>query len=152
MPKPDELISACIFTCEMVLRDKDDVFSAIRIADIYNAPENIPPDIPPEQVGVPIKAVFLAKFSATDGSQYTIRFRQIRPDGSEQLLSEKVVKLKAKTPLPDYIPRGVNIELKMIVQAIEGVHYLAADIEGNEIARCPFTIMRTQAANPESRE
>lgn len=150
MPKPATVISACIFMCGSLLREKDDVFSAIRIADIYNAPDDLPPGISPEQVALPVNALFIAKFSAPDGSRYTIGFRHIRPDGSEELLSEQIVTLQAKSNLPEYIPRGVYFELKITVRALAGVHYFVAGIDGEEVARCPFSIQFKPSEMPET--
>jgi len=82
MPKPANLISAFIFTCENVLQDKDNAFSAIRIVDLY-APEAVPPGLTPDGIGIDVKRLFMAKFDGSDGDQYTVNINHIRPDGSK---------------------------------------------------------------------
>jgi len=137
---PPSLISLNLIICEKILREADGVLSIIRIADIFYHPPR--PDIPIEQQSIVISVLAIGKFNLEDTSEHSLQLRLARPDGTTDDVGESIrlALSEIETKIPD-APRGFNVIAQFgVIPKHMGTHYMTLVIDGEEVARTPFTL------------
>jgi hypothetical protein len=144
MPFPDFILSATALVCERVLLETDQVASAIRIVDVFTVA--IAPDLPPDAAPL-IQTYVLAVMKSVPGhtGEHAMRLRLINTVGESSTLIEDQAKFEAK-PGQEELPHSISIvaQLNLSVKRF-GTCYVCIDIDGEEIARTPFTVVQKQA-------
>ncbi len=142
MPLPPYLISVSLLVCERVLRELDNVLSAIRVVDVFYIPQK-----PPEAAGdlYPIiQAHALASLRTTPGysGKHVIRLRLINTVGESSVIGQEDLLFQNKPELENapsggYITAQVNFGVKRF-----GTCYFCLDVDGEEISRVPITLVQ----------
>jgi hypothetical protein len=136
---PPNLISARLLICEKILVEMDGVLSAIRLVDVFYF--SAPPEIPREQIVVPMFILATGYFLSPDDSKHSLELRLIRPDGeSTAFFTQNDV--VAALPGIAGVPRGFSVVASVSVAAKQiGTHYVSAVLDGEEVARGAFTLL-----------
>ena len=146
------LISATLLCCEKILNEED-VFSAIRLSEVFVCPP-LPPGVLPERAFVEVHILAMAKFNIEDEGTHTAELFLIRPDGETIPLGIQMKSdLSTLTPKIPVAPRGLTILAQFaVLQKQMGVHYFILKVDKEEVARCVFTLHRVsvQGANDEA--
>ncbi|HUI77543.1 MAG TPA: hypothetical protein VLY24_06490 [Bryobacteraceae bacterium] len=141
MPLPPYLISANVFLCERILNETDGVVSAIRIVDLFYVTD-LPSEAPPGAMPI-VQAWGLVILKSHVGYQgsHTVEIKLINVRGESQSLGpEQKVQFVAKHP---DVAGGVTLSVQLNIGVKNlGTCYLCAVLDGEEIARAPFTLMR----------
>jgi hypothetical protein len=143
MPLPSFLISVNAFLCERTLIEADGVFSAIRIVDVFLAPEqaaNVPEEALPL---VQAYGCVIIKAVPRHHEEHTIELKMIDTAGEIKELGEPTkARAAAKAGMED-IPAGITISVQLNIRVKRlGTCYLCLYIDGQEVARTPFTLLR----------
>ena len=126
-----------LFVCEKILTEGD-IFSAIRIADLFVTTINS--DIPIGSQAVQMSIFGQIKMTDTDQTEHTLELQLIRPDGEVQVVGPLITG-PPRTKFSG-IPGGYNIAGEMAVVPRQlGQHFFSLLLDGVEIARCPFTLL-----------
>jgi hypothetical protein len=125
------------FFCERVLLEKDEVLSAIRIADIFQIPEN-----PPENFLIQFWLVLNVKIAIeSESAEYRLMCTLIRSTGDRVVIvPEQTVK-----PMRRFDDPSIQTSLGFIAQITlkpqnMGTAYVEVQIEDEVIAKVPFTL------------
>jgi hypothetical protein len=150
MPTPS-FISINVILCETLLLDQENVYSAIRIKDVYYferqpgvAPEHLPP--------IPMKILVIGKTPPEDESKHSVQLGLIAPDGRRSFMGDPLEavlqarlndeSLLAEGSKASDIAGGFTIVARInIVPTQVGLHYVVVFLDGQPVARCPFTIL-----------
>jgi hypothetical protein len=133
---PKKILAANVIVCQLVLDQKDDVMSAIRIIDMIWA--HVRPDVPIEEQGVMVNALVQVKSYIGDMEEHHVRLELVRPDGEITELFDKTVPVTSRLP---GTPGGMNLVLQVVVVPRQmGTHYLTLTVDGKEETRAPFTL------------
>jgi hypothetical protein len=138
MPLPRGLVSAFVIICERLLVEKDDVQSAIRIADLFQFQKI--PGAPSEDPVVPITVIIQARFTPDAEPTHTLELRLIRPDGETKTIGEPVT-LTMAAKFPDVCTGYNSGAIFGVAARINGIHYVTFLIDGEEVARAPFSLL-----------
>jgi hypothetical protein len=142
-PKPQKLLTSHILICEHVLNEKDDVFSVIRLVDLFTIRQPLPEQ---EKAGVQISALVQLKSQIGDNQPHSFRLDLVRPNGETTLLMENpsvVIESKASNA-----PGGANLIVNIGVLLKQmGTHYFTLMVDGEEACRAPFTLRLDEASN-----
>jgi hypothetical protein len=140
--KPDFLISVCMFLCERILLEQDQVPSAIRIFDVYYVPD-MPPGAPPDAIPLIQPWVFVSlKAVIGHGGKHAVRLRLINTIGEESTLAEETATFTSR-PGMEAAPPTIVLRAGLNLGAGRfGVCYICLDVNGVEVARTPLTVMR----------
>ncbi len=137
MPPPS-LINTSLFICERTLSEKDGVPSFIRNVDLFFVAEV--PEVPPEKRPLIMTVVAILKFISGDVSDYAAQINLIRPNGENTALVH-APKVSLKTRKYPELPGGFNVIQQVAIAPTQlGTHYLALLLNGEEVARTPFTL------------
>lgn len=124
--------------CEMVLNEKDNVQSVIRIIDRYTikAAPNSPAIMPPTPI--PLRALIMLKAGAAKG-KHTVTLQPRTPSGG----------LLPKAGLPVLFEgedRGVSLDLRMGFEASEeGLYWFDVFLNEKRMTSIPFRILYERA-------
>ncbi len=148
MPLPPYLISASIFVCERILHEADGVVSAIRIVDIFYVPE--PPPSMPENALPLVQAYGCAILKSVAGhnEEHSIQLKMINTIGEITVVGEPVKTRIGSTAGLEKVPGGatINAQLNIGVKRL-GTCYLCVEVDGEEVTRAPFTLLRLAEKN-----
>lgn len=140
MPLPNDL-SVAAFVCEKALREADGVLSAIRIADIFFVVR--PPDVPIEQQIVPMQLIAVIRSQALSLGKHIIEIDLLRPNGERRPGPQPIEVLVEQPKLS--APHGISLSAQVAVIARqEGTHWWIVQLDGEEIARAPFTLLEVK--------
>jgi hypothetical protein len=128
------------FLCENVLQESTGIFSAIRIVDVFQIPENVP-----DNFAIRFFVVGVFRMSNAPRVSVTVKVFIIRVNGE-------------RLPLPDIpgqpfplssfeddasIPSGINVLLEVNVKPTNmGTAFVEIEIDDEVAAKIPFTIRR----------
>jgi hypothetical protein len=147
MPLPSYLISASLLVCEKVLVEKDQVTSAIRIVDIFYVPA-LPPLPPGVLMSPEIKENFVPivqawgfvqiRANANYHREHDLEFRTINTIG--EMLTIATAKARFESQI-EGATTGItaSAQLNIGVKRL-GTCFLCVYLDGEEIARTPFTL------------
>ena len=135
---PDKPYLAAAFLCEMVLEQKDDVLSAIRIIDTFyvTIPPNLPPDTKPA-IAITGLLSFKKASPGSEAEKHEVRVKLRSPSG-------KVV--PALTREFNFKPgelSGFNMILNMNLGVEEyGLFWMEISVDDDEpLTRLPFRLL-----------
>lgn len=138
--------SVAVLTCENVLREQDDVLTAIRIVDVFQVPE-----AQPDGTRLTVRVIIVIRAYPSDET-YTLALQHEYPRGTfTDIQSPQEFRLNRHRlePNPEHpiIPTGLNIRLDAHIDVRQfGTHVIRALVDGNEITRTQFTLLsRAQA-------
>jgi hypothetical protein len=148
MPLPSFLISANIFVCERVLIETDNVLSAIRLVDVFTL-SKAPPEFAinlkegdPAFFELPMIQLWVAaNIKAYPGytGSHSVQIKLINTAGEISDIGEpRVEKFDSKWP-EAHPSLGVVAQLRLAVRRL-GSCYLCLFVDGEELARVPFTL------------
>ncbi len=130
---------AAVLVCEKTLQEKDDVFTPVRLVDLFRfaAAET------PSQVAVSAIAILKA-IGPTEDIEHQMWFSIENPHGQVLQVTEpnrfRFVVADSK------IPYGLNAPLHIWVPTEPGTSYIIFNFDGSELARAPFTLQQTEPA------
>ena len=135
---PNDLISCFLLICQRAMQEKDGVYSAFRIVDIFFVDPIA--EVPLERQAVQLTFLGSVRGYPGDATEHTVSIRLIRPDGDVTVLNESKATLEAKEAYRD-LPRGLNVvgEIGVIPKQM-GTHYITLTLDGEEVTRVPFTL------------
>ena len=134
---PKDLVSVNFILCERLLAEGDGVLSAIRMVDVlYVDPAVVKEDT---DARVQIHVLLAAKFSPGAALEHTVEFKLARPDGDPVSMGGiRPATIEVRFP---GLPTGFNTVINAGIKLKQmGTHYLLAYIDGDEVARAPFTL------------
>jgi hypothetical protein len=144
MPLHSYLISASALLCERILNEKDEVLSAIRIVDIFNVPE-VPAEAPTGSLPL-VQAYCLVIIKTQSGyhGQHLIQIKLLNMKGELSNLGEAAnTDVAARPGMGDDVPGGATIAFQLNIAVKNyGTCYVCVYLDGEEIARAPFTLQR----------
>jgi hypothetical protein len=137
---PLEVLSAAAIVCERFLLEKDEVFSAIRIIDVFLVPKEIPQ-------GLHMEVSFLILIRAKGEGEARLALKLIDPVGKERKVAadksnvpDRVVATK-KFDDPE-IPTGISLAVHLNVEPKPlGTYCLRLELDGSEKASAYFTLI-----------
>ena len=141
---PINLLSLSGLVCERVLQERDGVFSAIRIVEIFNVPEGIHED-------ATIQFYVLAILRATEATseEFRIGVTLIRSSGERDRMPDppnQPYRMPAPIEGAPEAPPGLTIVIQMNVKPKNmGTAFVEIDVDGT-IIRIPFTLRRPPVA------
>ncbi|HVW85724.1 MAG TPA: hypothetical protein VHB50_13640 [Bryobacteraceae bacterium] len=141
-----DLESINLLVCERVLTEQDSVVSAIRIVDVFWVGDP-PADVPVERTAVIMNMLAMGRFKpGAPGAKHSMQFKLIRPNGEESpLLDAAEIMIEPKV---DGAPAAFTHAISVgVIPRVMGVHYAAFVLDGIEVARSSFTLLR-KAGNP----
>jgi hypothetical protein len=129
-----------MLVCEKVLRERDDVTSAIRIVDVFYVPD-IPADAPTDATYLVTQAIALLSIRSSKRElAKNIHVQLMKPDGA-------ISSLYGPTPMEwsnratPIAPPGCTYGIELqIVSRIIGTYWIWATLDGDEVARTVFTL------------
>jgi len=135
---PLKILSTSALICERFLVEKDDVFSAIRIIDLFYVPQDSP-----EYAAMQVNVLVVVKTS-NDG-EASLRIKLIDPSGNVETLAGPPERIVVKSKFPGtLIPTGTTIALHLnISPKTLGTYYLNVELDGQQVANVPFTLQRS---------
>lgn len=131
-------VHATVIVCQQVLLEKDEVASAIRMAEVYLIPKQVFDQ--PELMPVPINLFISARVTEDDEETHAFTLTIERPSGAmkENPLTSVIVGT-ARFP---GLHRSLNMVGHVAVTASErGNHIAIVKMDGSEIARAYFTLL-----------
>jgi hypothetical protein len=143
MPLPPFVISASVLLCQNALTEPDGVISAIRIVDIFfvsekpaDAPENLLPL-------VQAYACVILKTVPHYTEEHVIQLKLINTIGEVSNLGEPITLPFAAKPGMQDVPGGISINAQLNIGVKRlGTCYVCVHLDGEEIARTPFTLLK----------
>jgi hypothetical protein len=127
------------FLCERVLIERDEVLSAIRIADIFQIPEN-----PPDNLVIQFWLVLSLKIAIeSESSEYRLKCTLIRSSGERAI----IVPDQVVTPMRRFDDRSIPLTLGFVAQINlkpqnMGTAYIEVEVEDEVVAKVPLTLRR----------
>ena len=87
-----------------------------------------------------------ARFSPEDQAEYTAQLQLVRPNGDIKTILESMTTALAELPVKyPGAPRGFTLLAQIgVVPSQMGIHYFVLALNGNEVAKVAFTLVRTQ--------
>ena len=132
------------FLCERVLFDQDKLVSAIRIVDLFNVPEDVPPTFVIQFFAV----ISLRVAPPVPDEQVRIAIWLRRVSGERERLADppnQPYNLREMNPDPSS-PSGVSLVLQFnVIPKNFGTCYIEVEADGTIVTRIPFTIRRVPA-------
>jgi hypothetical protein len=125
---------------------KDGVFSVIRMVDVlYVDPSVVKED---SETRVQIQLLLATKFASGAALEHTVEFKLARPDAEPVSMGGiRPVKIEVKFP---GLPTGFNSVVTAGVKLKQmGTHYIFAYIDGEEVAKTPFTLQPPLTPQPD---
>ena len=137
MPIQFKFVSA--FTCERILREKDDVLSAIRLVDVFFVPEDAPAG-----AAVQFYVCVTLKTAPAPEEEVTLEVTLVRPTGERERVPTPGGPSKIQRFQDDpSVPVGVTIIMLTTVRVKDmGTHYLEVTADGELAVTIPFTLLR----------
>jgi hypothetical protein len=136
---PAEPISVVLLVCERVIQDFEDrVATIVRIVDLFRVAEST---VPPEQRPVGMQVFLSLRFPHDDDGTHTVALHLERPTGESALIAETPpTRLEAAERALD-APKGMSLVAKVgVIPKVMGTHYFKVSLDGEEVARTPFTL------------
>src|ERR1035437_9698820 len=148
MPLPKFLLSITALVCERVLLEADGVASAIRVVYVfYISP---PPSLAPDTLQI-IQAYALVILKSVPGyaGEHALRVRLINTVGESSTIAEDSHAEFAAKPGFEELPHSINVVVQLNIGVKRfGICYICLDIDGEEVARTPLTLLQK---HPETR-
>jgi hypothetical protein len=154
-PKPLNLISLNVIICEKLLHEKDGVFSAVRMVDIFYFRHD--PDNPDLKIGIPMCFLVTGRFPPEDDTEHSVSVFIVRPNGDTTPLGNPLVTSMTMRPAnpamrtallaeesqsPHHLNGGFNFVAEIgLIPKQTGLHFVAVYIDGYEVAQVPFTVL-----------
>lgn len=142
MPLPSDCISATALICEKVLREDDDVISAIRLVDVFQFKRDT--NIPPEIQAVTMHVLVLLKFKPESTASHNIRLRLLRPSGQLIDATKPVEVSHQPSRYPTAVRGAVLNALAPVLTKEEGLHWWVVYLDDEEAARAGFTLLEAK--------
>jgi len=143
MPIPSFIISVNLFVCERTLVEADGVLSAIRLIDIFFVPGERPIGVPEEAMPL-VQAYGCALLKTKPGyvGEHSLQMKILNTIGEMTSTGDPAtVKLFSKLGMEE-VPGGVSIAIQLNIGVKRfGTCYLCLFLDGEEIARSPFTLL-----------
>jgi hypothetical protein len=137
MTLPKGFVAAFVIICEKILVEKDEMQSAIRIADIFQFQRL--PGVVGEPI-IPINVLVQVRFLPTADPTHTLELRLIRPDGEMKTVGPPVT--QAMHPKFPDVSIGYNFGAVFgVIARLSGIHYVVLFLDGQEVARAPFSLI-----------
>jgi hypothetical protein len=134
---PFRPLSTAILVCDRILTEGDGVMSAIRLVDVFFVPEN-----PTEGAMVSLQVLIVLK-SYPSEEVHRLTFRHEKPDGDIAGFGGTTEFQVRPFRLDASVPTGLNVQIEAPIDARSvGTHSFQALVDGEEVARCYFTLMR----------
>ena len=135
-------ISVSGLLCEKVLQEAESIFSAIRIVDVFQIPQDAPPSAVIQFTGL----VLLKAMPAEE--EFRIGVTLVSSSGERMQLPEppgNPFRLPVYEQDPS-IPVGFSLLLQFNVGTSKmGTNYIEVDVDGLTVTRMPFTLRRLPA-------
>jgi hypothetical protein len=132
---PLNILSCSILVCEKILVEVDNITSAIRIVDVFYVPHPAP-EIPL----ISISALLTLRVNGYDSSEHLLDVRLIGPTGQDvAAISGQKVTMSPKIGEADIGGFTAGTVLNIAIKQ-PGLFYVVAFLDGEEIARTPFTV------------
>jgi hypothetical protein len=147
------LISLNVILCEKVLLEQDQIFSAVRIVDVFyfkRMPSTPLDKVPP----IPMSVLVMGKTKPEDSSEHSVQLVLIRPDEETSTVGDPLKAVFQPTMKDDGIsrladgskvsdiPGGFTIRAEIsIVPRQVGRHQFAVYMDDQLVAKVPFTIL-----------
>lgn len=145
MPLPEFILTANILVCERLLLEQDGIASAIRVVDIFyvGLPENLPADSVPM---IQTYAWMQLKSEPGHSGKHGVQIRLINTVGESSVIVEKPDATFEAKPGLEELPRAISlvVQLNLAVKRF-GTCYVCVDVDGEEVARTPFTLLKKVA-------
>jgi hypothetical protein len=151
-PAPSSLISLNVILCEKILLEKDEIFSAIRIVDVFYFRRD--PTVPIESQAIPVCILVMGKIQPEDKSEHWAQIVLHRPGLNPTPIGEPLravfqaeVSKEGKSLLAEGskvsdIVGGFTIRAEFsIVPSQVGRYQLEVLMDNALVARVPFTIL-----------
>jgi hypothetical protein len=108
MPLPSYLISASLLVCERVLRESDNVLSAIRVVDVFYVPQK-PPEISGDLFPL-VQAYALASLRSIPGyvGKHVLQLRLINTVGESSVVGTQDMSFENKPGLASGAEESVS--------------------------------------------
>jgi hypothetical protein len=145
------LISLNVILCEKILLEADQIYSAVRIVDVFYFKRD--PSYPNSQT-IPMCILVMGKIQPEDKSEHWAQLVIETPDGSrsqigeplravfEVAISEEEKSLLAEGSSVSDIAGGFTIRANInFVSRQIGRHQIIVFLDGDLVARSPFTIL-----------
>jgi hypothetical protein len=134
-------LSVAVLVCEKVLRESDEVVSAIRVVDLFYVPEGLP-----EGGGISAQVLLVVK-TLPSNETHRVSVQHEIPDGSiREIATQEEISFQAHVTGPT-VPVGMVIQLDMKVAGrLLGTHNVRLLVDGDEIGRAYFTLLRRTAS------
>jgi hypothetical protein len=143
MPFPPFLIAASAILCEKVLYEADGVISAIRIVDIFSVPKNpagTPEDALPE---IQFYALVALRAEPAHDQPHELVIKLLNTVGELNALGPPTPVETMMSPLGPTVPGGVTLSIQVNIAVKRfGICFLCVYLDGEEITRTPFTLLR----------
>lgn len=138
MPLPPHIISAGAFLCEKLLHERDGILSAIRIVDVFY----VPPNLPEERVAiVQANCVLILKAEPRHDEEHELDFKILNPIGELESIGPPLrQRLQSRLGLDLPTALTVNAQLNISPKRL-GTYFVCVYLDGEEVARTPFTLM-----------
>lgn len=136
---PKGLLSISTLICERVLREAEsDLMSAIRIVDVFFAPE-LPSDDRP--VAVHFSILIIGRVEP-DIVEHTIELKLKSPDGTIHSMGQGPQRIAfGPTKIPGS-PAGFNVVVEIGITAKTlGMYRLLVYVDGEEVSANPFSLL-----------
>lgn len=145
MPIPSYVVSTSLLVCERVLLETDGVASAIRMVDLFYIGE-VPGQ--PDGTFPVVQAYVLGAVRADPGhtNEHVFRIRLRNTVGESSIIAEHKGLFESKVGLEtagSTAPRSMNLIVQLNLKVMRyGTCFVYLDIDGEEAARAPITLLQ----------
>jgi hypothetical protein len=143
MPIPSFIISVNLFVCERTLVEADGVLSAIRLIDIFFVPRERPVGVSEEVLPL-VQAYGCALLKTKPGyvGQHALEMKTLNTVGEMTSTGDPTIAKIFSKPGMEDVPGGISIAIQLNIAVKRfGTCYLCLFLDGEEIARSPFTLL-----------
>lgn len=146
---PSKPLSSYVLICEKLLHEKDGVFSAIRIVDIFYCAAPLA-GVPAEQQAVAMFVVAHFQVPPEDDGTHSVLLDLMRPSGERtQILANPNLNRPEDEPKKaPGSPQGFSVAVQVGVIAKEyGSHQIVFSVDESEVATAAFTLQLASVEN-----
>ena len=149
---PQTLISLNVIVCEKILFEQDQIYSAVRIVDVFYFRRDA--NLPIESQPIPLCILVSGKTQPEDKAEHSVQLVLVRPNGEStpigeplRAVFEAVLKEQGRSLLVDGSKESdiaggftVRAEINIVPRAV-GRHQIEVFLDDILVARTPFTIL-----------
>jgi hypothetical protein len=130
------IITCSLLICEKLLVEADGITSAIRIVDVFYVPHPAP-----EMPIIGVEALLTLRVKGYDESDHLLDVILLAPSGAEAM-AVSGYKVNIEPKIGEAGIGGFSAGTRLNFKAEPGLYYVVAMLDGEEIARAPFTVRR----------